>query len=320
MNTNLITVCVTTFNRKEKLMLTIQSILLQTYTNIEIIIIDDCSTDGTQLFVENTILMLDKRIKYIKHIVNKGLATARNTAINTAKGKYFTFCDDDDVWSNNFLEIFSESAENYDDTYSFCSSIISNDTKVKAICSSFKDFILLGYTPPVASQFYHTKALKELGGYDEDITSGVDHDLWLTLGFKSYNLVWLNRDMVTVNQDETEDRMTFNVDKRVSGIKKSMKIWKNKIGNNFGERFFSFFEKNYKYNTYKKYILLSIKNKDYSKAFSYLVVLPKQLFLLDIKRYFNKKFKNEETLIHPTFTKCIAETKLIISRIEITRK
>lgn len=317
---SLVTVCITTFNRKKIIPHAIQSILSQTYTNFEIIIVDDFSTDGTKEFIENYILKLDDRIRYIRHSRNKGLATARNTAINNAKGEYFTFCDDDDVWDENFILLFMNHIKDYDTTYSFCASNISNDVIVKAIRSSFKEFILLGYTPPVASQFYFTKILKDVGGYDEDITSGVDHDLWLTLGFKNYNLVWLNQNVVNVNQIETEDRMTYNIDKRVNGIKTSMRIWKARIGNNFGESFFSCFEKNYQYNTYKKFILFSLKRKNYSNISTYWLKLPKTLFLLDLKRYLKIKCQTKNGLKHPTFEKCNKVSETNIYNIEILRK
>ena len=117
---SLVSVCITTFNRKELLWLTLKSILDQTYKNIEIIIVDDCSIDGTQFLVENEILKLDPRIKYIRHTENNGLAFARNTAIFNAKGKYFTFCDDDDLLMPNYIEEFMNEASMHDDNWSFC--------------------------------------------------------------------------------------------------------------------------------------------------------------------------------------------------------
>ena len=312
----LVTVCVTTYNRRDLLPLTIKSIISQTYSNFEIIIVDDYSTDGTNVFVKESILNLDKRIKYIRHSKNKGLASARNTAINNARGKYFTFCDDDDVWDKNFISLFVKEIKGYNSKYSFCASSISKKNTIKAIYSSFKDFILLGYTPPVASQFYFTKSLKDIGGYDDNITSGVDHDLWLTLGLKGYKLVWLNQNVVSINQNESESRMTYNIEKRINGIKKSMDIWKTRIKDDFGKSFFLCFEKNYQYNMYKKFIFFSIKNKTYKNILQYWLKLPKKLFLLDVKRYLKTSLKTKETLKHSTFTKCSGGLMKNINKIE----
>ena len=62
----LVSVIITTYNRKNQLSLTLDSILKQTYKNIEIIIIDDYSTDGTKDLIESKLLKLDNRIKYIR--------------------------------------------------------------------------------------------------------------------------------------------------------------------------------------------------------------------------------------------------------------
>ena len=124
MQNNLVSICITTYNRRELLPLTLKSILKQTYRNIEIIIVDDCSVDGTKELVEKELLKTDDRIVYIRHEVNKGLAAGRNTAIFNAKGVYFTFCDDDDEWECDFVESFVSIARNYDENWCFsCGNI-----------------------------------------------------------------------------------------------------------------------------------------------------------------------------------------------------
>ena len=86
--------------------------------------------------------------------------------------------------------------------------------------------------------------------------------------------------------------MTYNIEKRINGIKKSMDIWKTRIKDDFGKSFFLCFEKNYQYNMYKKFILFSIKNKTYKNILQYWLKLPKKLFLLDVKRYLKTSLKN----------------------------
>ncbi len=318
---DLITVCVTTYNKKELLPLTIDSILKQTYTNFELIIVDDCSNDGTKELIEKKLLKLDQRIRYIRHSENKGLAAARNTAIFNAKGKYFTFVDDDDTWELNFLSTFVQLAQNYDDTYAFCAYNISDikNNPVKAIKAMLRDLLVYGYTPPVASQFYFTNTVKNNGGYDEMIKSGVDHDLWLTLGLNDIKMVWLNKNLVNINTVPSNNRMTYNADKRINGIENSMKIWESRIGNSFGKDFFSCFNKNYQYDTYKRFIIFEIQKKEYKNLFSYWMKLPKELFFLDIKRYIFHRLRKSPLLQHPTFFNN-TESKLdIFSKIEVIR-
>lgn len=82
---------------------TIESVLNQTYTDWEMIIVDDCSTDNTKDIVleySNN----DSRIKYIRLRENSGAAMARNKAMEVANGKYMAFLDSDDIWTSDKLE------------------------------------------------------------------------------------------------------------------------------------------------------------------------------------------------------------------------
>ena len=75
----------------------IASVTAQTYTNWELLIVDDASTDNTQQVVE-ALAQSDSRIKYIRLEKNSGAAVARNTAIEKADGRYLAFLDSDDLW------------------------------------------------------------------------------------------------------------------------------------------------------------------------------------------------------------------------------
>ena len=94
---DLISINITTYNRSHLLARCLDSVISQTYKNIEIVIVDDYSTDDTANVVDQYIAR-DPRIKYIRHKRNLGNAFSRNTAINNGTGKYVAFMDDDDVW------------------------------------------------------------------------------------------------------------------------------------------------------------------------------------------------------------------------------
>ena len=82
---------------------TIESVLNQTYTNWEMIIVDDCSPDngaGIQVVKKYD----DPRIRLIESKVNKGSSGARNIGLRESKGRYIAFLDSDDLWPNNYLE------------------------------------------------------------------------------------------------------------------------------------------------------------------------------------------------------------------------
>lgn len=91
---SLVSVVVPTYNRAQLLPRALQSALSQTHASLEIIVVDDGSTDSTREVV-GRIADADSRVRYV-HQANQGLAGARNTGIATAQGDYVTFLDSDD--------------------------------------------------------------------------------------------------------------------------------------------------------------------------------------------------------------------------------
>lgn len=79
----------------------INSVINQTYTNWELIIVDDCSNDDTNEIINS---FEDSRIKYLKNDTNMGAAICRNRALKEAKGKWIAFLDSDDLWKKDKLE------------------------------------------------------------------------------------------------------------------------------------------------------------------------------------------------------------------------
>ena len=97
----LISVVLPTYNRARCLSRSINSVLNQTFSNLELIIVDDGSTDNTRELVES---FSDPRIRYI-YQENAGACAARNHGINEALGTYIAFQDSDDEWRKDKLEI-----------------------------------------------------------------------------------------------------------------------------------------------------------------------------------------------------------------------
>lgn len=97
----LVSVVIPTYNGSKTIQRAIQSALNQTHSNIEIIVVDDCSTDNTSEVVKN---IKSEKIILIRHEVNKNGSAARNTGIRSAEGKYIAFLDDDDEWLEQKVE------------------------------------------------------------------------------------------------------------------------------------------------------------------------------------------------------------------------
>lgn len=93
----LVSIITPTYNCGKFIARTIESVLAQTYSNWEMIIVDDCSTDNTREVVEEYIKN-DNRIKYVILEKNSGAAVARTRAMELAKGSYMAFLDSDDLW------------------------------------------------------------------------------------------------------------------------------------------------------------------------------------------------------------------------------
>lgn len=94
---DLVSIIIPAYNCEKFIEVTLESVISQTYQNWEAIVIDDCSTDNTEIVVKR-IMSKDPRIIYHKLSKNSGAAVARNKAIELAKGKYIAFLDSDDLW------------------------------------------------------------------------------------------------------------------------------------------------------------------------------------------------------------------------------
>ena len=99
---DLVSIIMPSYNTGQYIKNTIESVIIQTHQDWELIIVDDCSTDNTDEIVKQ--FFDDPRIKYIKNINNSGAAICRNKALREAKGKWIAFLDSDDVWLPEKLE------------------------------------------------------------------------------------------------------------------------------------------------------------------------------------------------------------------------
>ena len=97
----LISVVIPSYNRKDKLPACLESVLNQTYGNIEVIVVDDASTDGTEELFRD---ISDPRVKFLRYEENHGACYARNYGAERAQGELIAFQDSDDTWHQDKLE------------------------------------------------------------------------------------------------------------------------------------------------------------------------------------------------------------------------
>ena len=124
---DLVSIIMPSYNTAKFISETIDSVLAQTYTNWELIIVDDCSKDDTDAAVAK---YQDQRIRYLKNEKNSGAAVSRNRALREAKGRWIAFLDSDDLWMPDKLEKQIRFMEEKNYAYSYTNYVeIGEDSK-----------------------------------------------------------------------------------------------------------------------------------------------------------------------------------------------
>lgn len=125
MEQKMISVVIPTYNRKEKLARCVESVLAQSYENIEVLVVDDASADGTEeLFRDSS----DPRLTYFRYETNRGACYARNYGAERAGGELLAFQDSDDWWHSDKLAKQYECLLSEDADMCFCGMNRVSDT------------------------------------------------------------------------------------------------------------------------------------------------------------------------------------------------
>lgn len=133
----LVSIIMPNYNGAAYLDKTIQSVLSQTYTNWELIFVDDCSTDNSLEIVKT---FQDERIRVFKNKSNSGAAASRNYALREAKGKWIAFLDSDDIWE--IEKLAKQIAFMVNNSYSFSFTdyiVIDKDDNILTLYKPKKD-------------------------------------------------------------------------------------------------------------------------------------------------------------------------------------
>lgn len=130
----LVSVIVPTYNRVSLLPLTLHSVLRQEGTTLEVVVVDDGSTDDVRSAVEG---LGDPRVRLLRHETRLGVSSARNRGVAAARGTWIAFLDDDDLWAPDKLVSQVRAAEQQDATWAYVGAV--NVTE---------DLQLIGGAPP----------------------------------------------------------------------------------------------------------------------------------------------------------------------------
>lgn len=180
----MISIVLPTYNGSRYLTSAIDSILKQTYSDIELILVDDCSTDGTDVIVD-VIAKSDKRIRVIHNKINKKLPASLNIGFENAKGDYFTWTSDDNLYKYNALEIMLKSIKENPDTDIVYAMYGTIDTEGKVLTTNTnqekesEEKISYIHNWVGACFLYKREVHDKLHGYDENLFLVEDYDFWL---------------------------------------------------------------------------------------------------------------------------------------------
>lgn len=168
-------VIIPTYNREKILPRAIQSILNQTINDWEMIVVDDGSTDATEIIIQD--YLKDSRVKYIKQ-ENKGVCAARNFGVGSANGRYLTFLDSDDYVLENWLADFQKvlNKENKENLV-FCDLKIidlkTKQEKFKSALYPFGEHSQSNYGTYLSGVFcINRDFFLKIGGFDEKLKFG----------------------------------------------------------------------------------------------------------------------------------------------------
>jgi len=180
-NLGLVSIIIPTYNSEKTIRETIESILNQTYPHFEIIITDDASIDNTISTIQT---IKDKRIRLYELAKNSGAGVARNKSIQMAKGRFIAFCDSDDLWKSNKLEIQIKFMSEKKIAFSYSSYDIINENgkylQTKNVSSkiSFKSTLLKNEIGCLTAIYDQEMIGKR---YMDEIRKRQDYLLWLKI-------------------------------------------------------------------------------------------------------------------------------------------
>ncbi len=222
-NYGLISVILPVFNGKRYLSLAIESIISQTYSNWELIIVDDCSQDDSY-DIANFYSKKDARIKVIRNPFNMKLPMSLNNGFRIAKGKFYTWTSDDNIYKPFAFEKMIKALQNAPNAVMVYTNVSIIDEYGNILSPCYlrkKDLLLLG-NEVGASFLYRASAALKVGEYDPSLFLAEDYDYWIRLSKQGEiiclpNILYYYRvhsNSLTSTKVETVKKQTYKVVKK----------------------------------------------------------------------------------------------------------
>lgn len=218
-----VSVIIPTHNRPELLLRALNSVYAQTFTNYEIIVVDDGQAPRAYDSLVN--FFLYKNLTYIETSKDAGGGVARNLGIKMAKGEFIAFLDDDDVWLPEKLSVQIElfEKENSIVGFSFTSAVIVHEheevvTTVKNGVHDFAHDSLSDFNGFLTvTQVVRKDVLLSVGGFDERLPSHQESELIIRMTHAGYKGLGINQPLTRVDGHMGREGIGTNMQKRIQG-------------------------------------------------------------------------------------------------------
>lgn len=241
------------YNKANYIARTLHGVLNQTYTDFEIIIVNDGSTDNSLEVAES---FKDERIR-IFSTKNKGVSAARNFGIEKARYNYIAFLDADDIWKNNHLELLNTLLNKFPNCGMYCMAYAKKHSKLTypavyngipkidgwmGLVEDYFESSLKNAIAWTSATMIPKKILESEKGFNEKITlgAGEDTDLWIRIALKHpvafYNTITAFHNLEAENRitkSNTNDRKFIDLDKYESYAKSNKSLKKYLDSNRF---------------------------------------------------------------------------------------
>lgn len=222
-----VSVVIPTHNRRHLIGRAIDSAQSQIYPDLEILVVDDGSTDGTRELVEGY-----PEVKYLRLPINRGGGVARNLGVASSDGEYVAFLDSDDEWLPEKTAIQVALLDARPEVGAVYSRHFAHDDSSGRRTEQYpelyrgnvRDILLSGRCPKTVSLFMVRRtAFSEVGGFDEYLSAFQDTDLWLRLS-QSWSFEAVNEALVVVHE-HSGPRVTTGPEPRREGLDRFLDKW-----------------------------------------------------------------------------------------------
>lgn len=191
-----ISIVLPTYNGEKYIQESIESIINQTFKDWELIIVNDCSNDNTSLIV-NEYIKKDNRIRVINNNENKKLPASLNVGFNNAKGEYYTWTSDDNLYKNIALEVMYDFLEKNKKYQMVCAGMNYVDENGKKLYKHIQySDELMYYNDCVGACFLYRKTVvDDIGEYNIDKFCIEDYEYWMRVLKKYGTIGYINKSL-----------------------------------------------------------------------------------------------------------------------------